>query len=425
MLTSACNTSAYTFEIAPVFVMVESSVIEKTLHLVGFESDNSEGLFVPGGSIANLYGLQLARFYRFPETKHEGLYAIGKPLVGYCSAAAHYSYKKAAHLMGIGDKNMKEIPIDNRGRMIPSELEKQIQSDLANGMQPFFVGATAGTTVWGSFDELPPLRSLCDQYGLWLHVDGAWGGAAMLGSQATRDRLLKGVEKADSFCWNPHKMVGAPLQCSIIVHRKGKGLLQACNGTQAPYLFQKEKLHGDMDRGDWTIQCISLSYLGVIDLKLLSPGGRRPDAFKIWLAWKHIGDEALRSRVEWSLDLSRYAAALISDGGSSGQFAGRFELHHQPEYANVCFWYIPPSLKDIKPSFGPLTDDQAFRLSQVIPYCKGKMQKLGLSMITFTGEYNFFRWTFANPHSVTRDDVVDVLKDIDAVGRDFVPLPIS
>ncbi|KAF4736952.1 Glutamate decarboxylase 2, partial [Perkinsus olseni] len=122
-------------------------------------------------------------------------------------AAAHYSYAKAAHLLGIGEDNMKEIPIDDRGRMKPEELERQIQVDLAAGLQPFFVGATAGTTVWGSFDELVGLRAVCDKYGLWLHVDGAWGGAALLGSPATRDRLLRGVEKVDSFCWNPHKMV--------------------------------------------------------------------------------------------------------------------------------------------------------------------------------------------------------------------------
>ncbi|KAF4669977.1 Glutamate decarboxylase 2 [Perkinsus olseni] len=412
MLTVACNTSAYTFEIAPVFVMVEASVIDKTVQLLGFDPTTSEGLFVPGGSIANLYGLQLARFFKFPEVKRKGIQALPGQLVCYCSAAAHYSYAKAAHLMGIGEDNMKEIPIDDRGRMKPEELERQIRVDLAAGSQPFFVGATAGTTVWGSFDELVGLRAVCDKYGLWLHVDGAWGGAALLGSPATRDRLLRGVEKVDSFCWNPHKMVGAPLQCSMVVHRKGRGLLHACNGTQAPYLFQKEKLHGDMDRGDWTIQC-----------------GRRPDAFKIWLAWKHIGDEALRHRVEWAIELSQYAAKVITQSDKSSQFSGRFELHHDPEYANVCFWYIPPSLNHLKPSSGALSPDEASMLcqlcvQQVIPYCKDRMQNLGLAMITFTGEYNFFRWTFANPRSVTRDDVVDVLKDIDLgiatdVGKDF------
>ncbi|EER12071.1 Cysteine sulfinic acid decarboxylase, putative [Perkinsus marinus ATCC 50983] len=402
MLTVACNTSAYTFEIAPVFVMVEASVIDKTVQLLGFEPGTSEGLFVPGGSIANLYGLQLARFFKLPEVKHKGIYAIKGALVGYCSEASHYSYKKAAHLMGIGEDNIKEIAIDGRGKMVVDELTKRIEDDIAAGLQPFFVGATAGTTVWGSFDELTSLRAVCDKYGLWLHVDAAWGGAALLASTVTRDRLLRGVEKVDSFCWNPHKMVGVPLQCSMIVHRKGRGLLHSCNGTQAPYLFQKEKLFGEMDRGDWTIQC-----------------GRRPDAFKIWLAWKHIGDEALGRRVEWAIELSRYAAEIINT--STGRFCGRFELHHEPEYANVCFWYLPLSLKHLKPATGLLTQEEAAALSQVIPYCKSRMQELGLAMITFTGEYNFFRWTFANPRSVTREDVVAVLKDIDVVGCHFVP----
>ncbi|KAF4706065.1 Glutamate decarboxylase 2, partial [Perkinsus olseni] len=83
--------------------------------------------------------------------------------------------------------------------------------------------------------------------------------------------------------------------------------------------------------------------------------------------------------------------------------------------------YIPPSLNHLKPSSGALSPDEASMLSQVIPYCKDRMQRLGLAMITFTGEYNFFRWTFANPRSVTQDDVVDVLRNIDLVGCDFVP----
>ncbi|KAF4751186.1 Glutamate decarboxylase 2 [Perkinsus olseni] len=283
-LVAATNGSAYTYEVAPVFLLVEQEVMNKTFDLVGFGRDTAEGLTVPGGSISNLYALQTARYYKFPKVKTEGIFAIGGQPVAYCSAGAHYSYTKAALVVGLGSNNMVEIPMDSRGRMRADLLEKRVTEDLAAGKKPFFVGATAGTTVMGAFDDVEALREVCDKFGLWLHVDGAWGGAVLL-SPKYKKALLSGVDKADSFCWNPHKMVGAPLQCSIFTHNKGHGLLQACNGTCATYLFQKDKNYASYDKGDWTIQC-----------------GRKPDAFKTWLAWKRLGDDGIRRRVEYGTE---------------------------------------------------------------------------------------------------------------------------
>ncbi|KAF4677253.1 Glutamate decarboxylase 2 [Perkinsus chesapeaki] len=405
MLVAATNGSAYTYEVAPVFLLIEQEVINKTLDLVGFSRDTAEGLTVPGGSMSNLYALQTARYYKFPEVKTRGIFAIGGEPVAYCSAGAHYSYMKAAHVVGIGSDNMVEIPMDSRGRMRADLLESQVAQDIAHGKKPFFVGATAGTTVWGTeagaFDDLIALRRVCDKFGLWLHVDGAWGGAVLL-SPKYKEELLAGVDMVDSFCWNPHKMVGAPLQCSIFTHNKGRGLLQACNGTCAAYLFQKEKNYASYDKGDWTIQC-----------------GRKPDGFKIWLAWKRLGDEGIRLRVEHGIKLAKYAAdEIVKSSTGKSRFAGKFILHHDPEYANVCFWYLPPCLSDLKLLEG-LNDEEAAKLSKVTPYIKDKMQREGLAMITFTGPYNFFRWTFSSPRNVGYDDVDIVLDDIDRIGRDF------
>ncbi|EER07579.1 Glutamate decarboxylase, putative, partial [Perkinsus marinus ATCC 50983] len=204
-LVAATNGSAYTYEVAPVFLLIEQELMNKTFDLVGFSRDTAEGLTVPGGSISNLYALQTARYYKFPQVKTEGIFAIGGQPVAYCSEEAHYSYTKAALVAGLGSNNMVKIPTDSRGRMRADILEKRVAEDLKAGKKPFFVGATAGTTVMGAFDDVEALRSVCDKFGLWLHVDGAWGGAVLL-SPKYKKTLLSGVEKADSFCWNPHKM---------------------------------------------------------------------------------------------------------------------------------------------------------------------------------------------------------------------------
>ncbi|EER14356.1 glutamate decarboxylase, putative, partial [Perkinsus marinus ATCC 50983] len=121
------------------------------------------------------------------------------------------------------------------------------------------------------------------------------------------------------------------------------------------------------------------------------------------------------------ISLARYAANSMrkSSVESSNRFKGSFVLYRDPEYANVCFWYLPPSLSHLKPLEG-LNAEDAVELTKVTPYIKDKMQRDGLAMITFTGPYNFFRWTFTSPRNVSYDDVDIVMGEIDRVGQDFV-----
>ncbi|PSN41074.1 hypothetical protein C0J52_10612 [Blattella germanica] len=103
----------------------------------------------------------------------------------------------------------------SRGRMIPSELERLILERKAKGHIPFFVNATAGTTVLGAFDPIEPIADICQKYKLWLHIDAAWGGGLLL-SRKYRHPKLSGIERSDSVTWNPHKLMGALLQCSTV-----------------------------------------------------------------------------------------------------------------------------------------------------------------------------------------------------------------
>ncbi|XP_074714110.1 cysteine sulfinic acid decarboxylase isoform X2 [Strix uralensis] len=276
LITEALNTSQYTYEIAPVFVLMEEVVLAKLRELVGWSC--GDGIFAPGGSISNMYAMNVARFHRFPESRRKGSWALPR-LALFTSRESHYSIQKGAAFLGIGTDNVHLVATDERGKMIPEELEKEIERAKAEGADPFFVCATCGTTVLGAFDPLGSIADICQRHGLWFHVDAAWGGSALL---STKHRhLLAGIERADSVAWNPHKML--------------TGLLQRCHGAGATYLFQPDKFYDvAYDTGDKTPQC-----------------GRRVDCLKLWLLWKAAGTEGLARRVERAFAFTRYLAEEV------------------------------------------------------------------------------------------------------------------
>ncbi|XP_075580983.1 LOW QUALITY PROTEIN: cysteine sulfinic acid decarboxylase [Pelecanus crispus] len=220
LITEALNTSQYTYEIAPVFVLMEEVVLAKLRELVGWSS--GDGISLPGyrprGSISNMYAMNVARFHRFPESRQKGSWALPR-LALFASRESHYSVEKGAAFLGIGTDNVRLVGTDGRGKMLPAELEREIQRAKAEGAEPFFVCATCGTTVLGAFDPLGSIADVCQRHGLWLHVDAAWGGSALLSPK--HRHLLAGIERADSVAWNPHKMLAVGLQCSAFLLRHG------------------------------------------------------------------------------------------------------------------------------------------------------------------------------------------------------------
>ncbi|MEE9302862.1 MAG: aminotransferase class V-fold PLP-dependent enzyme, partial [Thiotrichaceae bacterium] len=188
LLAVVLNNSMYTYKVGGPQVCVEREIIRKISAKIGYGKD-SGGTFPTGGSMANFMGLVMARDKFDAGIRHKG---VSKTLVAYSSTESHYSIAKNASFAGIGRDNVRYIPVDSDGKMQVKALEKQIKADLARGLHPFFVNATAGTTVLGTYDPLETLSKVCKQYNLWLHVDAALGGAVMFSEQYKH--LLKGVE---------------------------------------------------------------------------------------------------------------------------------------------------------------------------------------------------------------------------------------
>ncbi|GAB4235342.1 MAG: aspartate aminotransferase family protein [Acidobacteriota bacterium] len=305
MLTAVLNNSMYTFKVAGIQILVERAVLGEMLRQVGF--GDGEGIFCPGGSVSNLVAMLAARQHALPETREQGL-AGAPPLAVYASDQAHYSIRKNAGILGLGRENVHLIRTDDAGHILPEELERALEADRKRGLRPLMIVATAGTTVLGAFDPLPPLAELARRHDVWLHVDAALGGTLLFHPE--HRRKLVGVEAASSVTWNLHKLVGVPLSASAILFPR-RGVLQACLAEQADYLFQSDD--DELNPGLRSIQC-----------------GRRNDALKVWTAFQVLGRTGLARRVDHQLRLARYAAERITGDPE-------LDLVLPPESVNVCF----------------------------------------------------------------------------------------
>lgn len=301
MLAAHLNVSMYTYKAAGPLVLAENALVEHMLDIAGFAG--GEGSFTTGGSLSNLLALAIAR----NEAEDGRAY---RPARVYGSVAAHYSVPKAVKLLGLGREAFRAVPIDDEGRMRPDALATMIREDLEGGYRPIMINATSGTTVMGAFDPLDPIADIAAAHDIWLHADGAWGGAMLFAAPPLREQCFAGLARCDSLTWDAHKLMGVPLTCSILLLRQ-RGLLARHLGADAEYLFQVDT--PELNPGLRSIQC-----------------GRRNDALKLWAAWQHHGDVGYQARVARLLALRDHVVARI-------HAHDELELCHAPESFNICF----------------------------------------------------------------------------------------
>ena len=182
MLTPLTNTSMYTYKVAGPQVLVEREVLARMAAAVGYRE--GAGTLSPGSSLANLTAMLIARNEAVAEARERGL--GGERLTVYTSADGHYSIKKAAGILGIGRRNVREIATDGRGRMEAAALAASVAEDRANGCRPVMINATAGTTVAGAFDPIEEIAGVAREHGAWLNIDGALGGSVLLSRPSPR-----------------------------------------------------------------------------------------------------------------------------------------------------------------------------------------------------------------------------------------------
>jgi glutamate/tyrosine decarboxylase-like PLP-dependent enzyme len=314
LLAVMLNNSMYTYKVAGPQVGIEKIILNKICEIIGY-SEDSDGTFAAGGSMTNYMAMLMARDKYDVDSKNLG---VTKKMIVYTSDTSHYSIAKNASFIGIGRHQVRLIKTDSFGKMLYTDLESQIQNDLKINNLPFFVNATAGTTVLGAFDDITAISKICKSYNLWLHLDGAYCGSVIFSK--SYKHLVRGIELTDSFSVNAHKMLGTPLSCSIIVVQHKKYLYESFSNA-AEYLYQTDD--DNFNLGQTSFQC-----------------GRRNDALKFWTLWKSVGSKGLEKIIDHQFKLADIARDYINSHPD-------YKLYSFENSISVCFNYKNKSAKDL------------------------------------------------------------------------------
>ena len=306
LLAVMLNNSMATYKIAGPQVAVEKEIIKKVNNLIGYP-EGCGGTFPTGGSMANFMSLVMARDKKDVDIKNKGMQ--GK-LIAYTSVNSHYSLSKNIAFAGVGRDNIRYIKSNKVGQIDVSEFRQQLVKDIANGFIPFYLNATAGTTVLCAFDNLAELSPVCKEYNVWMHVDGAFGGTVIFSDKY--NHLVKGIELSDSFCFNAHKILGAPISTSVIVVKDNRDLYNSFN-NDATYLYQTDDENYNL--GQTSFEC-----------------GRRNNALKFWTLWKAIGTNGIAKIVEHEFQLADIARNYVKNNES-------YTLYSFDDSLSICFNY--------------------------------------------------------------------------------------
>ncbi len=306
LLAVMLNNSMATYKIAGPQVAVEKEIIKQVNNLIGYP-EGCGGTFPTGGSMSNFMSLVMARDKVNLAIKDQG---ISQKIVAYTSEEAHYSISKNASFTGLGKANVRQIKSDEYGKINISEFEKQVHLDLANGFTPFYLNAIAGTTVMCAFDDVAGLAPICNKYNIWLHLDGAFGGPVIFSDRYKY--LVDGINLTNSFCFNAHKTLGAPLSTSVLVVKDKHDLYNSFNNS-ASYLYQTHD--EDFNLGQTSFEC-----------------GRRNNALKLWTMWKAIGTNGIADIVEQEFKLADAARDYVSSNTD-------YKLYSFEESLSICFNY--------------------------------------------------------------------------------------
>ena len=271
---------------------LSAGATELELHLMAWMAGRfglpagAGGLMTSGGAASNFTALKAARDARAPgDVRADGIDGLG--LVLYASQEAHATVAEAADMMGMGERAVRSIPTDEAFRMLPGELERAVADDLAAGLHPFCVVATAGTTATGAIDPIPAIADICEPHGVWLHVDAAYGGAAAF-SPALRP-LLAGIDRADTIAFDPHKWLYTP-QSSACLLARDPNTLRSAFSIDAAYVREDAEMSG---RG--------------VNIGELGPQWSRAFlALKVWMSLAAHGTDAYARRIAHDVELARY-----------------------------------------------------------------------------------------------------------------------
>ncbi|GAB1335773.1 lysine decarboxylase DesA [Streptomyces sp. E-15] len=354
---SAVNSSLDTWDQSAGGTLIERRLVDWTAARIGL-GPAADGVFTSGGSQSNLQALLLAR----EEAKSDSL---GRLRI-LASEASHFSVCKSAKLLGLGPDSVITVPVDHDKRMRTVALAHELERCTGDGLIPMAVVATAGTTDFGSIDPLPEIAELCARYGVWMHVDAAYG-CGLLASLKHRDRL-DGIERADSVTVDYHKSFFQPVSSSALLVRDAATLRHAT--YHADYLnprrMAQERIPNQVDKSLQTT--------------------RRFDALKLWLTLRTMGADGIGRLFDEVCDLAREGWRLLAADP-------RYDVVVEPTLSTLVFRYVPAAVTD------PAAIDRANLHARKALFASGDAVVAG----TRVAGRHYLKFTLLNPETTTAD----------------------
>jgi len=337
-LGAATNRFTGAWFAAPAAARLEANVLEWFAQWMGYP-ESARGILTSGGSLANFSGVVAARKHLLGDDISRGIL--------YASNQTHHSVMKVAFLAGIPERNIRLLDVDKNFRAIPDEFEKAIKKDEKNGMKPFFLVGNAGTTNTGAVDPLSELADIATKYGLWYHIDAAYGGFFNICEEGKK--ILRGLERSDSVVLDPHKGLFVPYGSGSLLVKDGE-LLRRAHILTAEYMQDYTTPEGEFNASEYSPE-LSRSYRGL----------------RVWLPLKLFGVKAFRENLAEKLHLTKWMyQRFLEEPG--------FECVAVPDLSVIAFRYHPQK--------GNVDTFNRQLLEKIV-----KSQKLFLSSTLLDGEF--------------------------------------
>jgi glutamate/tyrosine decarboxylase-like PLP-dependent enzyme len=420
-LAAAVNQNVTSWRSAPSATTIEQTVVRWLAEMIGYVSsdasagageseresgraeesesgDDCGGLLTSGGSAANFTALFIAQRARAaqrpdaPDISRRGLWGAGAPMTVYASEHTHFSTAKAADVLGMGREQVRLVPVDGEFRLDVRALRERIEADARAGLDPFCVVANAGTVSTGAVDPLTEVARVAREYGLWFHVDGAYG--ALAASAPSRRRLFEGLTLADSVSLDPHKWLYTPVDCGCLLLRRPSSARAAFADAHANYVgvFEREEAE-------------SFAFWDY-GLELSRPFR----ALKVWAMLRYHGARRVAASIAEDCELAARLGEMVRE-------AEDFELLAPVTLGICCFRYVPPDARRELAEAGSDEEREAVerRLDELNARLMHSIQRGGvayLSNATLRGRFAL-RASITNFRTTRRDLAVT----LDAVRR--------
>jgi aromatic-L-amino-acid decarboxylase len=364
-------------------IHLERQVVRWLAEMVGMPA-GTMGLLVSGGSMAALTALAVARHVGAGcDVRKSGVRGARGALRIYKTSEGHGCYQKSVELLGLGSSALHLVEADAELRMVPASLEAAIREDIARGDVPIAAVATAGTVNTGAIDPLDAIADVCERYGVWFHVDGAYGAPAIL-SDAYRERL-RGMASANSVAIDAHKWLYVPVECGVVLVKDSEAMRDAFS-LVPPYLRTEVRQDG-VSAGPW------LSEYGFQQTR-----GFR--ALKLWMALRGRGMSGYKAAVERDIELARDLAQSLHSSGD-------FEVWTPQCLSIVAFRYAPPALRDSARA----VDDLNRRVCEAV-----QLGGRAFLSSTILGDRFFLRACIVNPLA-RPPDIEELIGAVQEAGR--------